>query len=466
MLKVPTHGWKHWPLLGGVLLLLGSALPARAGESGPAEPSTAPVTAPVNLSLGHRLSTNQLVGPRVRNFLSLGLGIDRPYQLRGLQAALGAAYVERSAYGVQLAVGLSATGDEVAGIQWGGFGAFSGGSVFGLQATAGVAMSGERIRVFDEQEEGRPTGSRVVGIQLGGLGALGMDEKGLYGLQAAGVFAMEASDLWGIQASGLFAYASRGHGMQVAGLIGGMRSFEGLQLSGALSVAKERGVGIQVAGLVNSSPVEHVGLQVAPVNLGAWVRGVQLGLVNRADSVTGVQLGLVNLADNGDGVRLGLVNLARGIPSAVEAWATELVPVSAAWRTGTHSLHSLVGVGVMALGGPRPLVLAGLGTSVDLWNGVAFFPDLVYSHSFRFAPVGTAAQVLQVRMPVRWGLEDKLWMEAGLTLNAGRFVESTPGYLPYLASTEVGSRTVRVWPGALVGVGFTLPWPGPIVYYD
>jgi hypothetical protein len=450
-----TRGWPRWLTLGSVLLTLGSVLPARAGENDarPAEHSDVPVTALVNLSVTPELSTNHRLGPRVRNVLSLGLAIDRPYEITGLQFSLGAARVVRSVYGLQLGLGF-AEAERVAGIQVGGFGGIARGPVIGLQATPGIAFSGSGSFTPGDLLPG-------VGIQLAGVGAMG---DGMYGLQVIGGFSM-TMDVRGVQTVGLISYARHLRGVQVTGLLGITESFKGLQWSGLTSVSGASGVGLQVAGLVNWANEEHTGLQVAPFNRAKSVLGVQLGLVNRAEFVMGAQIGLINLAgENSKGARFGLVNLVRGVPSALDVWGSELVPVNAAWRTGTPALHSLVGVGVMALGGPRPTALVGMGTNVMLRDRLDFSPDLVYSHAFRLSPVDTAAQVLQLRLPLRWALRDGLWLQAGPTLNAGRFIASTPGYLPYLGGAEPGSWTVRFWAGGMVGVSVPLPWPEPIVH--
>ncbi|QRN96643.1 hypothetical protein JRI60_47955 [Archangium violaceum] len=403
-----------------MLLVLGGVPSARAqtwsewrmDSAGP----EGPVLFPVNVSLWPALSTNQrFVGPYVHNLLSLGLVIDHPYLLSGVQAALGGALVETSMRGGQVALGLAAAGSDVTGLQVGGFGAMAQHSLFGLQVSPGLAILGESdtslfSRVKDFRYRRRSPGS--VGLQLGGLGALMTNDGTLEGIQLAG----------------------------------GAAYIRNLQ-------------GMQAAGLLAWSETEHTGLQVASFTKARKMRGLQLGLVNVVDELAGVQLGLVNVSRTPRGLRLGLVNWVAGFPSSWEIGANDTVPLQVAWRTGTPGLYSLVGVGLMGLEGPRPSALAGLGTSVAVGARVSFSPELVYTHAWRLAPASTVARVLQVRLPVRWEVREGLWLHVGPTLNAGRFDSSAPGYLPLLKRLDVGGRPVHLWPGLFAGVGFRLPWP-------
>ena len=421
--------------------------PVLAGPEGP-------VFALVNLGIRPDWSTNhRFVGPHAHNALSLGLAIDEPYLLSGLQASLGAAFVMTSVRGVQLAGGMSGVGSDVLGVQLGGLFALANHSLHGLQLSAGLASIGEeRItqRVWPADSRYRRPSPASWGVQVGGVGTVALNAP-LQGVQLAGGVA-SAGGFEGLQVAGLFAGANEAWGLQLGGVVAQARIFRGLLLSGGVSWA-EKGTGLQGAGLVASSSRTHVGLQVAPFTRAETLRGVQVGLVNRVVYLEGVQVGLVNLAETPHGLHLAPVTLVRGVATGVEAWASELLAASIVWRTGTPALHSLVGAGVAALGELCPTALVGLGTRRALAPRWDFAPDLVYAHAIQPVTLGTAAQVLHLRLPVRWTPGDGGWWLLGPTLNAALFERAAPGHLPLRRQRELGSRTVHFWPGLTVGVG-------------
>jgi len=286
------------------LLIVGLAyVPfARAGqEEKPAEPP--PRHRLLNLSLFYPVSLNRSKEDTANISLSLLYG--HLGSVRGLDISLGAAGLERSLVGIQLAGLIAAAGESM-----------EGGQAAGLFCVAG---------------------DRGEGVQLSGLASISGEE--FSGLQAAGLFAVAGERLKGAQLSGLFSVAGE--------------SAKGLQASGLFSVAGDELDGIQIAGLFNVAGEDSRAVQIAGLMnvTGGTCSGLQVGLFNVAGRLKGVQVGLVNAVDEIEGLPLGLVNLTRREDRRIQmaAWAGTVSLLNAGIKIWAKRFYSVLYAGAINL---------------------------------------------------------------------------------------------------------------------
>jgi len=290
-------------IFSGLLIVGLSFTPlARAGqEEKPVEPP--PRHRVLNLSLFYPVSMNQTKKDTANISLSLLYG--HLGSVRGLDISLGAAALERSLVGVQLA-GLFAVAGE----------SMEGGQAAGLFCVAG---------------------DRGEGVQLAGLGSVGGEE--FTGLQAAGLFAVAGERLKGAQFSGLFSVAGE--------------TAKGFQASGLFSVAGDKLDGIQIAGLFNVAGDDSRAVQIACLMnvTGGTCSGLQVGLFNVAGRLNGVQIGLVNAVKEIEGLPIGLVNLTRREDRRIQmaAWAGSVSLLNAGVKIWAKRYYSVLYAGVINL---------------------------------------------------------------------------------------------------------------------
>ena len=253
----------------------------------------------VNLSLFYPVSLNKSKQDTANVGLSLVYG--HLGSVRGLDISLGAAALERSLEGIQMAGLIAVAGESLKGVQ-----------------AAGL------IGVAGDQGEG---------VQWAGLGSVSGEK--FSGLQVAGLFAVSGEHLEGAQFSGLFSVAGE--------------STKGVQVSGLFSVAGDQLDGIQVAGLFNVAGEDSRALQVAGLMnvTGGTCRGLQVGLFNVAGRLKGVQIGLVNAADEMEGVPVGLVNLTRKEDRRIQlaAWTGSLTFLNSGIKIWAKRFYSVLYLG-------------------------------------------------------------------------------------------------------------------------
>jgi hypothetical protein len=181
-----------------------------------------------------------------------------------------------------------------------------------------------------------------------GAGVFNMVKGTVSGLQVAGTFNNVTGEVSGVQAAGLSNTNHEGiRGIQAAGLVNRTnRSVEGVQLAGLYNRAGSEMRGLQVSGLINRSK--------------GTAKGAQIGLFNKTRHLKGLQIGLINVADSTNGISLGLFNLIRYSPSHLSVFASDLIPLNLAWKTGSHRLYSIVTVGGDVFS-PTPTYSLGLG---------------------------------------------------------------------------------------------------------
>ncbi|MGB7297185.1 MAG: hypothetical protein WBC70_16510 [Candidatus Aminicenantales bacterium] len=310
---------KIWSGVPAFFIILASLAFPAGQETEQERPEPEPRHRFLNLSLFYPVSTNQSKHDTAN--LSLSLFYGHLGSVSGLDFSLGAAALERSLEGVQLA----------------GLIAVAGESMVGGQAAGLISVAGERSQ----------------GIQLAGLGCV--SGKDLTGIQASGLFSVAGERMTGIQASGLFSVSGEAaKGIQVSGLFGiAGETLEGFQASGLFSLAGENLSGVQVSGLINIAGEDSRAFQYAGLmNIGGGTcRGVQIGLFNVAGRLTGVQVGVVNVAGELEGLPVGLVNVTRREDRRIRmaAWAGNTALFNAGVKISAKRFYSILYAGTVNL---------------------------------------------------------------------------------------------------------------------
>jgi hypothetical protein len=280
-------------------LIIGLFVVPRALTGQEAKPEEPPRHRFLNLSLFYPVSLNRTKKDSANISLSLLYG--HLGSVKGLDISLGAAALEQSLEGVQLAGLIAAAGE----------------SMEGIQAAGLISVAGDRGE----------------GMQLAGLGSVAGEE--FSGIQAAGLFGVAGERLEGIQLSGLFSIAGE--------------SAKGFQAAGLFSIAGDKLDGIQLAGLFNVAGEDSQAFQFAwLLNVtGGNCRGLQVGSFNVAGKLTGVQVGLVNVAGEIAGVPIGLVNLTRKQDRRIQmaAWMGSLTFLNPGVKIWAKRFYSVLYVG-------------------------------------------------------------------------------------------------------------------------
>lgn len=237
---------------------------------------------PFNAGIVPPWSVNAIEKQRgVLNYFSLNLGWGRSTRLYGAELGVLGAYVTEELRGLQGALAF----------------AYTGGRMFGAQASFGANI--------------------LRGIGFGAqLGTVNLAFSDLNGLQAAMV-SYTAGDLRGAQ----------------------LAAFN--LTSGTLT-------GLQAGSVSYATRLR--GLQVGGINIGSQITGTQLGALNIASGrVRGVQLGLINIADDAD-VQIGLFSVSKKGSAHLDVFFSDSAAINLSLRLRARYSYSLLSFGVHPAG--------------------------------------------------------------------------------------------------------------------
>lgn len=274
---------------------------------------------PVQFSLIPGISTSGLLSGGMDNVLSVNLIAGYANGVRGLEMG-GMLNIDR---------------EHVYGLQAAGFGNFVGGNMKGLQAAG-----------FANVVQGNGAG-------LQGAGFANLQKGDFQGLQASGFANLTDGAVEGLQAAGFANLVdSSFSGLQAAGfanLNGG--NFNGMQSAGFMNINRGNFRGMQSAGFMNIAPHKANGFQAAGfANYAKSMRGLQVsGFINYAQNMKGMQIGIVNVSDTLKGTTIGLANISKTGYMRVEASYSELFSSSVKFKSGSHGLYFLWGMGTSRL---------------------------------------------------------------------------------------------------------------------
>ena len=355
--------------------------------------------------------------------------------------------------GIELGSLVNIREGHVGGIQAAGIANVTSGDVLAIQA-AGIA----------NVAEGRVSGAQLAGIvnvNEGGTSALqaagiaNVTEGRFFGVQAAGIANVAEGRVRGIQAAGIANVAGgSGAGIQLGGIANvNEGSYRGIQLGGIANVNEGSYRGVQVAGIANVNENDFHGVQVALVNVGGVIHGAQVGLINVAQRVNGFQLGLVNVSDDG-GAPIGFVSYQGKGRFDIEAWTSDLTPLSVGLKLGGKRVYGVLGA---ASDNVRYLFGWGLGVHTRYsW----FYLDVdalgytVTDHSLGDTD-NDALGSLRVAMGVP--LTGGFSVFGGLALNGTMaFAGKEGAKMSFMdgAVVESGDAVVRITPGFFAGISY------------
>ena len=276
---------------------------------------------------------------------------------------------------------------DVTGIQLAGFGNLAGGSIQGLQAAGFANVSGGHRQGFAWAGFANVSGGHRQGFAWAGFanvsggshqgftwaGFANINGGGHQGFAWAGFANVSGGNNEGAILAG-FANAIGGHhrGLALAGFANktgnGSRGFLG---AGFGNISRGEILGVQLGGFGNVSKGDTQGAQLAGfLNISRNIRGIQVsGFINVANTVEGLQLGFINVADTiSRGVPIGFLNLiGRGGIRQFELSASDVVHLSAAFRTGAHGFYNIFSYGTRPFTGVQFSGLGyGVGTGVNV----------------------------------------------------------------------------------------------------
>ncbi len=337
-------------LLVSVLFLLPLATLAQDNtRTDPVSPdsSLSLMTVPVNVTF---INGYSVFGPsdHVHHIFALHLGLGHSGQLHGAEIGILTNHCLYPSTGFQVAPFLNQADQRFDGFQVSGIanstkGRFQGFQVGGLLSASGAAKDPAYSKGFQVGGLLALSRGKHFGMQLGGLTSAALDGVGF---QVGGLLSIATHSWYGFQVGGLGSFAMEGGG---GIMIGGLASvsgttYTGLQLGGLFAVSTMKLNGIQVAGIIANSPIAPL-VQLAPISLSQFGKGVQIGVYTHSSLVEGVQIGVLNMADVNDGWPVGLVSLVEDQPVHVTFWFDETGMASTAFVSGNQNLYNLIGVG-------------------------------------------------------------------------------------------------------------------------
>jgi hypothetical protein len=257
------------------------------------------VSLPYQASLTPGLSTHGKMSSQVVNKFSLNL-------IGGYTAGVN---------GAEIAGIFNISRQDVRYFQVAGLFNMVAGDVHGLQVAGFYNHVQDTLRGIQVSGFASQINKQLTGVQVSGF--LGKVSGGIRGIQLSGAGNIAKDIVNGGQISGIFNIA--------AGPV------KGFQLSGVFNNSKNNFSGVQIAGIGNNSRKEMAGLQFAGLNYAKNLKGVQIGMINVADSSSGYSIGLINIVKKGKG--------------AVSLYASEVLPVNMAWKSGNRKLYGIFTVG-------------------------------------------------------------------------------------------------------------------------
>jgi Caspase domain len=324
--------------------------------------------------------------------------------------------------------------------------------------------------------------ARLKGMQLA-IGYAQVDEA-LTGLQLTAGVAAGGGSARGIQVAAAATYlAGELRGVQLAGGANVAGVARGLQAAGGVNVVLAEGRGAQVAGGINMAD-RFTGLQLAPLNVARQVAGAQVGVVNVADTATGFRLATVNVARQTRGFQLGVINVAErddgesfGLLSFigngihdVEAYASDTMLSNVAVELGSRHVYTELSVGYQP-GDDLQAGTAQFSRDSRRWGfgggiGYRFRLDAGWltsldleAHTLNVRRVanswdGRNPMVSSLRAVAGFRLAPHLVVMAGLTANVALGQDGQDADLALGPGSVIrsGASTIRLYPGALLGV--------------
>lgn len=275
----------------------------------------------------------------------------------------------------------------------------------------------------------------------------------VYGVQVGGALNVARGDQRGLAIAGaLNVGGGEARGGQVAGAanvnVGHVR---GGQIGGAFNYAGGLS-GFQIAGAANVAGTLH-GAQLSVVNVGGDVSGMQFGVVNIASRVRGLQLGVINVGGEVDGASVGLLSFVRNGQLHAEAWSSDVSFANVGVKFGSKHAYTLLFAGAnnrvenhgwslgAALGAHIPFERFFIDTDIGAQN--------FYGNNLR----AQSTSLFHLRVMAGVPITGRLAVIVGPSLNMATTFEGPLGSAPTFMPT-FGSENFRFWPGLQAGLRY------------
>jgi hypothetical protein len=310
--------------------------------------------------------------------------------------------------------------------------------------------------------------ARVRGMQLS-IGYNQVDEN-LRGVQLSVGANVVVGDARGAQmAAGANITGGEAHGAQLSSGANLARRARGLQMTAGANVAGEL-QGAQL-GPINYAAEGH-GLQLGVVNVTAGMSGLRMGVVNMARESRGLEIGVVNIAERDDGESIALLSLIGNGIHQVAVYSSDVMLSNLSVKLGGRHLYTELGASYqpgddLPAGVPAQFSRtsarwgwgAGIGWRFPLADvGVLEAAELeAYSNTIQpaFHVLDNPPMVSSLRALANIRLAPHLTLIAGISANVAVALHDQDANLSVGLPENVvhsGSTTVRIYPGALLGL--------------
>lgn len=276
------------------------------------------------------IGTNRRMSGVIENTFSFNVLAGYSGQTKGIELGGLLNIVRRDMIGLQLSGFGNIVGGETRGIQAAGFfnnnlGHFSGVQFAGFSNVVWDTLFGVQISGFSNVVKGEMRGMQAAGFS-------NVTTGNVDGFQVSGFSNVAVGNVNSFQLSGFFNYGRNVRGMQAAGFANVTAgSVGGAQVSGFANIAVDTVGGAQVTGFANVARVVKATQVAGFLNVAREVRGSQIALFNVADTVGGATIGFFSF-------------VRKGYHKLEYAW-TETLPVTVAFRTGTHKFYNIFAAG-------------------------------------------------------------------------------------------------------------------------
>ncbi len=272
------------------------------------------------------VGTNGSVGGAFVNHASFNLFAGYAKGVKGAEFGVGVNIVRQDVKGVQFAGIANLTGRNTNGVQ------FAGVLNHTMRSLEGLQLAGFANTVWDT----------LNGVQV--AGGANIVKGGMRGTQISGAANITTQACDGAQVSAGFNITVKEvRKAQVAGAVNYGRQVSGAQVTGGINVVLGAVGGGQFAGAINYARQVTGGQVAAGINVVLdTVIGGQVAVLNFARVCAGGQVGILNFSDTITGSSVGLLSVAWRGYHRFDVTATDVMPLTLTFRTGTAAFYNLL----------------------------------------------------------------------------------------------------------------------------
>jgi len=284
------------------------------------------------------------------------------------------------------------------------------------------------VKGFQLSGFGNIVSNSLQGCQLSGF--MNITGNSISAFQGSGFINLTGSDMKGSQIAG-FINVTGGitSGFQGAGFVNITGSLAGAQVAGFCNIAGETRKDVQPSETSNTARTGPANAQFAGFfNIGSDINGIQVsGFLNKAGRVKGVQVaGFLNICDSIEGIPVGFINMVKKNGyRRLEFSVSEVKYANISYKMGVRKLYNIYSFGKPTGPGSRWMYGFGLGTEIDLADGMLLNLEAEANQELWLADAVTGTilnsdrlnMVNQVRANFGWKLQERTVLFIGPSFN-------------------------------------------------